>query len=77
MGTFILCHALISYGFEILDIDATNLYGRLPMRILTRFFRFRKQTRLPDDVNRLLSSHRVLRGRTVLITSRRGPSRRK
>ena len=71
MGTFILCLSLISYGFEILDIDGSSTYGRLGMKLLSRFFGFKGKTGLPQDVNRMLSRHAVLCGRTVVITCRR------
>jgi len=70
IGTFLLCHALLMYGYEIVDIDAPRAYGGRIGRLLYRLFRFDQKSGLPDDVNGMLSSRKVLCGRTVVLTAR-------
>lgn len=71
LGTFGTCHALLRTGFQIEAIDVAKVYGGPVRRALSRLVPFPRASRLPDDVRRMLSSPRVLCGRTVVIVARR------
>jgi SAM-dependent methyltransferase len=70
IGTFLLCHGLVRNGFEIVDIDAPKTYCGWAARLLCRLLRFDRNSGLPDNVNAMLSSRKVLCGRTVALTAR-------
>ena len=70
IGTFGLCHALIRTGFEIEDVNVPKVYGGPFMRAAARFFRLGQRAGLPDNVRVMLSSPRVLCGRTAVIRAR-------
>jgi len=70
LGSFGLCHALLRTGFAIEFIDCPRPYGGPLMRSLARLFGFERRSGLPDDVRAMLSSPRVLCGRTALFCAR-------
>lgn len=70
IGTFGLCHALIRTGFAIEDVDVPRVYGGPFMRAAARAFRLGKRVELPENVRAMLSSPRVLCGRTAVIGAR-------
>ncbi|MDH3519854.1 MAG: class I SAM-dependent methyltransferase [Myxococcales bacterium] len=70
LGTFGLCHALLRSGFAIDGIDSPNVYGGPVMRSLAALLRFGRRSQLPDAVRSMLSSPRVLCGRTVAVCAR-------
>jgi SAM-dependent methyltransferase len=70
IGTFGLCHALIRTGFEIEDVNVPKVYGGPFMRAATRVLRFGRRAGLPENVRAMLSSPRVLCGRTAVIRAR-------
>jgi 2-polyprenyl-3-methyl-5-hydroxy-6-metoxy-1,4-benzoquinol methylase len=71
MGPFVLCHALLRTGFEVLDIRCPKSYGGLHYRLLSRLVRFSPECGLPPDVCRMLSTRHVLCGRTTVILARK------
>jgi SAM-dependent methyltransferase len=70
IGTFGLCHALLRTGYSIEAIDVAKVYGGPIMRAFSRLLRFPRKSRLPDHVRAMLSSPRVLCGRTVVVVAR-------
>ena len=70
IGTFGLCHALVRTGFAIEDVDVPKVYGGPFMRAAARAFRFGRRAGLPENVRAMLSSPRVLCGRTAVIRAR-------
>jgi SAM-dependent methyltransferase len=70
IGTFGLCHALIRTGFAVEAVDVPKVYGGPAMRTLARLFRLGRRSGLPEDVRAMLSSPRVLCGRTAVFRAR-------
>jgi SAM-dependent methyltransferase len=70
IGSFGLCHALLRSGFAIECIDSPKVYGGPMLRSVAPLFGFGRRSGLPDDVRAMLSSPRVLCGRTALFCAR-------
>ena len=70
IGTFGLCHALIRTGFGIEDVTVPRTYGGPCLRAAARLFGLGRRAGLPEDVRAMLSSPRVLCGRTAVIRAR-------
>jgi SAM-dependent methyltransferase len=70
IGTFGLCHALIRTGFRIEDVAVPRTYGGPFLRAAARLFGLGRRAALPEGVRAMLSSPRVLCGRTAVIRAR-------
>ena len=62
--------ALLRSGFAIEAVDVARVYGGVALRALARGFRFGAASGLPPSVRAMLSSSRVLCGRTALVRAR-------
>jgi len=71
MGPFVLCHALLRTGFEVLRIRCPKSYGGLHYCLLARLVRFKPDCGLPPAVCRMLSARNVMCGRTAVILARK------